>query len=117
MYGVGSTQTLVEINNTWLLQVLHSPHLASVTQDAFMANTALEDVQIRDNPKLTEISLDAFSHLYHLKHLSLNNNSLLSIYLDKRINDTERLFVHLSELDISNNPLVRLFKDTLHLQS
>jgi Ran GTPase-activating protein (RanGAP) involved in mRNA processing and transport len=48
-----------------------------VTQDAFMANTALERVEITDNPKLEEISIDSFSHLHNLKHLSLNNNSLL----------------------------------------
>ena len=83
----------------------HSPNLATVTQDAFMANTALERVEIRDNPKLEEISLDAFTHLFHLKHLSLNNNSLLSVYLDRGINDSERLFSALSDMDISNNPL------------
>jgi hypothetical protein len=58
-------------------QVSHSPNLVMVTQDAFMANTALERVEITDNPKLEEISIDSFSHLHNLKHLSLNNNSLL----------------------------------------
>ena len=83
----------------------HSPILSMVTQDAFMANTALEKVDITDNPKLTEISLDSFSHLHNLKHLSLTNNSLLSIYVDAAVGVDERHFSGDLEVDISNNPL------------
>ena len=83
----------------------HSPILSMVTQDAFMANTALEKVDITDNPKLTEISLDSFSHLHNLKHLSLTNNSLLSIYVDAAVGVDERHFSRDLEVDISNNPL------------
>ena len=88
-----------------MLQVSHSPNLAIITPDAFMANTALEKMEICDNPKLEEISLNSFSHLLNLKHLILNNNSLLAVYLDQNPDNADRHFLPSFEIDISNNPL------------
>ena len=70
-----------------------------------MANTALEKMEICDNPKLEEISLNSFSHLLNLKHLILNNNSLLAVYLDQNPDNADRHFLPSFEIDISNNPL------------
>jgi hypothetical protein len=55
--------------------------------------------------KLEEVSLDAFAHLQHLKQLSLNNNSLLSISTDKKADVGGRRFAASVSIDLSNNPL------------
>lgn len=65
----------------------------------------MERINLSDNPKLEEISLETFSTLPKLKSLLLSNNSLTTITYDKQSNLTQTRFLSLEEMDLSNNPL------------
>ena len=58
--------------------------------DAFLSNAYLETIAIESNPNLKEVSLNAFSRLPYLKHLSLKNNSIEDILLNKDPEDAKK---------------------------
>ena len=60
----------------------------SSRNDAFLSNAYLEEIEIESNPKLKDISLNAFSRLPYLKYLSLKNNSIDNILSNLDADDT-----------------------------